>query len=180
MRFGRKHVAAGLAIWGCFYTSSPSLAQQSRAQNASASGTVRRVQMNREHAADTLTRDDGLEVVAVALDRRTRMSRSRDCSHLVHAIYDRAGFSYAYASSTDLYEGTDDFQRVKHPQPGDLIVWRGHVGIVVNPARRVFYSFLRHGPGIDAYDAQYWKRRGPVRFYRYIKGGSVGDAAESR
>ena len=124
-----------------------------------------------------LTRDDGLGVVAVALDRRTRIGRVRDCSHLVHAVYDRAGFSYTYASSSDLYRGTDDFRRVKKPQPGDLIVWEGHVGIVVDPKRREFYSFLRHGPGIDDYDAQYWKQRGPVRFYRYIKGGSAGEDA---
>jgi cell wall-associated NlpC family hydrolase len=113
-----------------------------------------------------------MEVVAVALDERVHMGRTRDCSHLVHSIYDRACFSYPYASSADLYRCTDDFRRVKKPQPGDLIVWRGHVGIVVNPARREFYSFLRHGPGLDEYDAQYWKQRGPVRFYRYIKGES--------
>ena len=45
----------------------------------------------------------------------------------------------------------------------------GHVGIVVNPAQRVFFSRLRSGPGVDAYDADYWKERGQVRFYRYIK-----------
>jgi hypothetical protein len=43
------------------------------------------------------------------------------------------------------------------------------VGIVVNPAQRVFFSRLRSGPGVDAYDADYWKERGQVRFYRYIK-----------
>jgi cell wall-associated NlpC family hydrolase len=133
--------------------------------------------MSREPAAQTLTRHDGQEVVAIALDRRTRMARARDCSHLVHAVYDRAGFSYPYASSDDLYRGTDDFRRVKHPQPGDLIVWRGHVGIVVNPKHREFYSFLRHGPGIDEYNTEYWKARGPVRFYRYIKGGSLAESS---
>jgi cell wall-associated NlpC family hydrolase len=163
MVFGRKHVAVGLAFWALS-------AASSLAQNTRPSNTVRRVQMEREHAAQTLTRNDGQEVVAVALDRRTRIGRVRDCSHLVHAVYDRAGFSYPYASSSDLYRGTDDFRRVKKPQPGDLIVWEGHVGIVVNPKRREFYSFLRRGPGIDEYDTQYWKQRGPVRFYRYIKG----------
>jgi cell wall-associated NlpC family hydrolase len=144
----QKHAAAALVFTGCLL---PLLL----AQKAS--------------AADMLTRDDGLAVVATALDERVHMRGTRDCSHLVHAIYDQAGFSYAYASSGDLYRGTDEFQRVKKPQPGDLIVWRGHVGIVVNPKRREFYSFLRHGPGTDFYNAQYWKQRGPVRFYRYIK-----------
>ena len=168
MRFSGKCAVAGLTVLGLL--TAPGLAQ-----NAGGAGTVRRVQMDREHPAQTLTRNDGLEVVAVALDRRTRIGRIRDCSHLVHAVYDRAGFSYPYASSTDLYRGTEDFRRVKKPQPGDLVVWEGHVGIVLNPKRREFYSFLRHGPGVDEYDARYWKRRGPVRFYRYIKDGPAGD-----
>ena len=87
----------------------------------------------------------------------------------MHAIYLQAGFPYPYASSSDLYDGTDDFERVTRPQPGDLVIWPGHVGIVVNPAQRAFFSRLRHGPGVDDYDAQYWKQRGQVRFYRYMK-----------
>jgi cell wall-associated NlpC family hydrolase len=169
MIFGRKSVIAGLAFCLC---GGP---LPSPAQTSQTAGKVPRVQMNRERSASTLTRDDGKEVVAVALDERVRMGRKRDCSHLVHAIYEQAGFAYTYAKSSDLYRGTDDFRRVKKPQAGDLVVWRGHVGIVVNPRRREFYSFLRHGPGIDEYDAQYWKQRGPVRFYRYIKGESHND-----
>jgi cell wall-associated NlpC family hydrolase len=163
MIFGRKSAIAGLALCLCVAPLS------SQAQIDETHGTVRRLQMTREHSASTLTKDDGKEVVEVALDERVHMGRKRDCSHLVHAIYEQAGFSYPYASSSELYRGTDDFRRVKKPQPGDLVVWRGHVGIVVNPRRREFYSFLRHGPGLDEYDAQYWKQRGPVRFYRYIK-----------
>ncbi|MGA9811944.1 MAG: NlpC/P60 family protein [Terriglobales bacterium] len=113
--------------------------------------------------------DDGLSVITAALDARIKASRQPDCSHLVHAIYLQAGFPYPYASSSDLYSGSDDFQRVTHPQPGDLVVWPGHVGIVVNPAQRAFFSRLRNGPGVDAYDAQYWKQRGQPRFYRYVK-----------
>ena len=94
-----------------------------------------------------LSPDDGLSVIAAALDAQVKAARQRDCSHLVHAIYLRAGFPYPYASSSDLYDGADDFQRVTRPQPGDLVVWPGHVGIVVNPAQRVFFSRLRSGPG---------------------------------
>jgi len=115
-----------------------------------------------------LSPDDGLSVIAAALEYSARLSK-RDCSHLVHTIYVRAGFPYSYARSSDLYIGTDEFQRVAHPQPGDLVVWRGHVGIVVNPAQHFFYSAMRSGAGTDTYDEPYWKRRGPVRFYRYIK-----------
>lgn len=117
----------------------------------------------------TLSPDDGLSVIAAALDAKTRRYSGRDCSHLVHAIYERAGFPYSYASSSDLYAGVDGFQRISQPQPGDLVVWRGHVGIVVRPSRHVFFSFLRAGPGVDDYEAAYWARRGHPRFYRYVK-----------
>ncbi len=115
-----------------------------------------------------LTPDDGLAVIAAVLDRRTRLRR-RDCSHLVHAIYGLAGFPYPYVSSSELYVGSNDFEQVTDAQPGDLVVWRGHVGIVVNPAQHMFFSTLRSGPGVDTYDAPHWKQRGHARLYRYIK-----------
>ena len=93
----------------------------------------------------------------------------RDCSHLVHAIYERAGFSYPYADSNDLYDGAQGFRRVPRPQPADLIVWHGHVGIVVRPSTHKFFSFLSGGPGLDDYHSRYWRGRGEPRFYRYVK-----------
>ena len=167
-------ILAALAV--CLAAGLPTAAA---AQVQESSGSARHVQRDRDRG-HTLTRDDGLAVVETALDEHIRMRGKRDCSHLVHTIYDRAGFSYTYASSRDLYRGTGDFRRVKKPQPGDLVVWQGHVGIVVNPAQREFYSFLRHGPGIDEYDTRYWKRRGPVRFYRYIKSDSPEDDQADR
>jgi hypothetical protein len=116
-----------------------------------------------------LSSDDGLAVLGAALDYRHRAEPYRDCSHLVHELYERAGFPYAYASSSDLYSGVNEFRRVTNPQPGDLAVWRGHVGIVVSPVQHSFFSLLRSGPGVDSYDAQYWKRRGHPRFFRYIE-----------
>jgi len=150
-------------------------AQVEPAPKPDAVSQVRRESDSR-HAA-VLSKDDGLSVVAAALDARTHAARQADCSHLVHAIYLQAGFPYPYASSSDLYDGTDDFRRVKRPQPGDLVVWPGHVGIVVNPAQRLFFSRLSSGPGVDAYDAQYWKDRGQARFYRYVKTASAHMAA---
>jgi cell wall-associated NlpC family hydrolase len=133
--------------------------------------TAERTSRRQHDPARALTPDDGLSVIAAALDSRFRLPAQLDCSHLVHAIYDRAGFPYPYTDSSDIYIGTREFRRVSHPQPGDLVVWRGHVGIVVNPARHIFFSALGSGPGTDVYNAPYWKQRGQVRFYRYLKGG---------
>jgi cell wall-associated NlpC family hydrolase len=117
----------------------------------------------------TLSPDDRLSVIAAALDSKVRLYSERDCSHLVHAIYERAGFPYDYASSSDLYDGAEGFQRVAIPEPGDLVVWRGHAGIVIRPSHHIFFSFLHGGPGIDDYENSYWTRRGRPRFYHYVK-----------
>src|ERR1700751_1928909 len=117
----------------------------------------------------TLSPDDGWSVIAAALHPKVRRYSGHDCSHLVHTIYERAGFPYTYADSSDLYAGVEGFQRVTRPQPGDLVVWRGHVGVVVRPSRHLFFSFLRQGPGVDDYETPYWASRGHPRFYRYIK-----------
>ena len=108
-------------------------------------------------------------VIAAALRSKTPRTAERDCSHLVHAVYRRAGFPYAYATSDDLYDGVDGFQRVSRPKAGDLVVWRGHVGIVIRPWRHAFFSFLHAGPAIDDYKNRYWVGRGQPRFYRYLK-----------
>ena len=117
-----------------------------------------------------LSLDEGLAVLGAALDSRHYRVFTSDCSHFVHGLYQLAGFPYTYAPSIDLYFGIDQFERVNAPQAGDLIVWRGHVGIVVNPAQHSFFSLLRYGVGVEHYDSPYWRRRGHPRFFRYVKG----------
>jgi hypothetical protein len=126
----------------------------------------------RRPSRHTLSKDDRSSVVAVALHSKKTRHTGRDCSHLVHSIYQSAGFPYPYADSEDLYDGAKGFQRVAHPEAADLIVWHGHVGIVVRPTQHKFFSFLSTGPGIDDYRSPYWKSRGQPRFYRYVKNDS--------
>src|SRR5437868_7994926 len=100
---------------------------------------------------------EGLAIIAAALDfSRTHRSHP-DCSHLVHQVYADAGLPYPYVDSLDLYRGAPGFKAVKRPQPGDLVVWRTHSGIVVDPDQRSFYSSLNSGLGVDYYDSHYWK-----------------------
>lgn len=120
-------------------------------------------------AERALNSDERLAVIASALDSKTPRFSERDCSHMVHAIYQRAGFPYSYVDSDQLYDGVEGFQRVSRPETGDLVVWHGHVGIVIRPSRHVFFSFLHAGPGIDDYENRYWRARGQARFFRYIK-----------
>jgi cell wall-associated NlpC family hydrolase len=174
MRLNAKRAIATLIV--CGFIPYQSSAQQQDQKSEHFTEAFKRKSGRKVTKAQTgvvsrpLSPDDGLAVIAAALDLRIHTNSGRDCSHLVHAIYDRAGFPYPYASSSDLYDGSNEFRRVTHPQVGDLAVWRGHLGIVVNPAQHTFYSALRSGLGIDSYDAPYWKERGQVRFYRYIKG----------
>lgn len=121
-----------------------------------------------------LHRDEGLTILAAALKLRYRLDSAYDCSHLVNAVYRTAGFPYKYATSAQLYVGSNEFRRVFHPQPGDLVVFldrgkHGHVGIVVNPVEHQFFSGLSHGPGVSSYTSQYWRRRGVPHFFRYIR-----------
>src|SRR6202007_3439357 len=80
----------------------------------------------------------------------------------------RAGFAYDYVRSRELYIGSANFTRVRKPQAGDLVVWRGHVGIVIDPKEHSFFSFVRSGPDTQFYDSPYWRSRGIARFFRYV------------
>jgi len=176
MRFHSQRAIA--ALIACGLGAQCSAAQmETRTLGSSNAIAGRNASRQKSHPTSrTLSPDDGLSVIASALDSRVRLRSESDCSHLVHAVYDRAGFRYPYVSSSSLYAGSSEFQRVAHAQPGDLVVWPGHVGIVVNPAQHAFFSTLGSGPGIDNYDAPYWRQRGQLRFYRYLKTGPRRDA----
>lgn len=114
-----------------------------------------------------ISRDEGEAVVQAAWELRRSMNPKPDCSHFVHAVYARAGLDYEYASAGDVFDGIDSFQRVQNPQAGDLVVWPGHIGIVVDREEHSFYSAVRSGFAIEDYLSVYWTARGRPRFYRY-------------
>ncbi len=110
---------------------------------------------------------EGRAIVRTAFQGDEQEQGARDCSHAVHAVYATAGFAYPYASSFEIYSGSDNFARVKYPRAGDVIAWPGHLGIVVNPAQHSFFSLVRTGLEEQDYDSAYWRSRGRPRFYRY-------------
>lgn len=160
----------GLRRWGLLFCAA-SVCAQTNPVVSPARQTLRAASESSRRAAGPklLDANDGLAVLGAALETRHKSAQRSDCSHLVHAIYEKAGFSYKYQSSSDLYAGNEDFQRVWQPQPGDVIAWPGHAGIVVNPVQHTFYSALRSGFGVQPYDSVYWKGRGKPHFLRYIK-----------
>ena len=93
-----------------------------------------------------------------------------DCSHLVHLLFSRAGLVYPYEGSRVLHRGVPDFERVRVPQPGDLVIWPGHVGIVLSPEDTTFLSSVRSGIITESWTADYWAARGRPRFFRYVVG----------
>ncbi|HKV22955.1 MAG TPA: NlpC/P60 family protein [Candidatus Acidoferrum sp.] len=117
---------------------------------------------------------EGRSILDVAWQAEQQGSEMRDCSHVVHQIYRDAGFEYPYASSYQIYAGDRNFARVKHPHAGDIVAWRGHVGIVVDPQRHSFYSLVRTGLEEQSYEAPYWKSRGTPRFYRFVLATDAG------
>jgi len=125
-----------------------------------------------------LNAKEGRSIVGAAKDQAQSGRDAQDCSHLVHQTYRDAGFEYPYANSFELYAGQENFQRVRHPRPGDLIVWPGHVGIVLDPIEHSFYSLVRTGLEAQDYLGAYWKARGKPRFYRYkVEKGEILTAA---
>lgn len=117
--------------------------------------------------------EQGQAVADFALQSGPRVRPKPDCSHLVHLLYARAGLIYPYEDSRVLYRGVDDFERVKKPQPGDLVVWLGHVGIVLSPEEKTFLSSVRSGIITESWAAPHWARRGRPHFFRYRIGPSA-------
>ncbi len=117
--------------------------------------------------------EQGQAVADFAVQSGPRVRPKPDCSHLVHLLYARAGLIYPYEDSRVLYRGVNDFERVKTPQPGDLAVWLGHVGIVLSPEEKTFLSSVRSGIITESWTAPHWARRGRPHFFRYRIGPSA-------
>ncbi len=120
------------------------------------------------HEPRPIAKGEGRKILAAIPTVDVESESETDCSHFVHDIYEQAGFPYEYVSSRELYIGSTNFTRVRVPQAGDLVVWRGHVGIVFDPQQHSFFSFVSSGRDTQFYDSPYWRSRGIARFFRYV------------
>jgi len=140
----------------CLAAASAALGQNARPASAETSGPR------------PIARAEGRKILATIPTVDAESESETDCSHLVHDVYEQAGFPYDYVSSRELYIGSTNFTRVRAPQAGDLVVWRGHVGIVIDPKEHSFFSSVRSGLDTQFYDSPYWRSRGIARFFRYM------------
>src|SRR5467141_162222 len=154
-RLARSFALAACLAGGCVAAGSQAQAQAASATQGSGSNSR------------LVSAEAGQAIVDAARGQDSTAGEAQDCSHLVHQTYLNAGFEYPYASSFELYAGNENFERVKKAQPGDLIVWPGHVGIVLDPLEHSFYSLVSTGLEAQNYLGPYWVSRGRPRFYRY-------------
>lgn len=167
-RNGMRYAAATVGVaWACFIGVSSANAQAAASRQETHS------------TSRLLTVAEGRSIVDAAWEEDQPARGTQDCSHLVHQTYLNAGYEYPYASSFDIYAGSENFERVRTPQAGDLIVWPGHVGIVVDPLQHSFYSLVSTGWEAQDYEGAYWRSRGRPRFYRY-KVGSSGNLTDAK
>ena len=102
-----------------------------------------------------------------------------DCSHFVYQVFNGARLKNAEAAklpapqimdyrSTSTIEASNVFIAVSIPQPTDLVLWDGHVGIVVDPAAGTFVGAQTSTGVAEAnYLTGYWKDRGVKKFLRF-------------
>ncbi len=59
------------------------------------------------------------------------VEKATDCSHFVHQIYQRAGLPFGYRPTRSMADIPEfDVLPEEDARPGDLMLFRGHVGIV--------------------------------------------------
>ncbi|HTC91968.1 MAG TPA: NlpC/P60 family protein [Terriglobales bacterium] len=175
-RHRRSAAVFAAAIFGMsalgFAWQKPNQSSSSDAESVEIQSDSSTTDSRRQASPHLLTPREGLELIDLAMALPAPADYQPDCSHLVHQIFAAGGYDYPYATSYDLYAGVPSFQRVQNLQTGDLVVWRGHVGVLVDPAEHSFYSSTDSGLVTQQYDNDYWRQRGRPRFYRYLVGAS--------
>lgn len=103
------------------------------------------------------------------------IEKATDCSRFVHEIYRRAGLPYAFRSTHDLREAPEfDLVPEEEAQAGDLMLFRGHVGIVNHDGQIISATRVRsqRQPSsittMDRSNFRSFRGRRPVLRYRCV------------
>ena len=92
----------------------------------------------------------------------------------MRAIYDEVFPQAGLASRNDLnalkFLTADLFRDVSEPDPGDIVCWDGHVGIVCDPAAGKFLGAQTStGVMVASYKSGYWATTKAVKKFRRWK-----------
>ena len=89
-----------------------------------------------------------------------------DCSGFTKHVMDRCGISIPAGSANQKNAGTNIDP--SQAQAGDLIVWKGHAGLVYDSNKNMIDAGSGSVPKIRSYDTSYWKSRGSYVIRRVI------------
>jgi cell wall-associated NlpC family hydrolase len=91
-----------------------------------------------------------------------------DCSHFFHRIYAKVVDSSLPYMTTGTLKTSSYFVDTQTPRTGDMVLWDGHVGIVVDPQTGAFIGAQSSGVGIaNNKTNSYWKKRAGRKFRRH-------------
>jgi cell wall-associated NlpC family hydrolase len=96
------------------------------------------------------------------------IEKETDCSHFVHEVYRRAGLPYHFRPTADLGNAREfDLLPEKDARPGDLMLFRGHVGIVDDEGKIIsaLNNHRHRKTSIHAIDRRYFRT---FRGQRYV------------
>ena len=91
---------------------------------------------------------------------------STDCSGFTKHVMDRCGVKISAGSANQKNDGigVDKSQA----QAGDLVVWKGHVGLVVDSNKNMIDAGSGSVPKIRSYETDYWRSRGDYVIRRVL------------
>jgi cell wall-associated NlpC family hydrolase len=89
-----------------------------------------------------------------------------DCSHFVWEVIKAAGHPQAPYVSTSHVPGSAYYSGVDVPAAGDIILWDGHMGIILDTTTGIFIGAQSGGVDEASYKNGYWAKRSH-KFYRY-------------
>lgn len=76
---------------------------------------------------------------------RRSVEKETDCSHFVHEIYRRAGLRYGFRATDELkYAPEFELLPEEEAMPGDLMLFRGHVGLVDHDGRIISATYTHN------------------------------------